>query len=40
MNTTWQRKTNRSGEVLDDGSCYENNNEIGNAKALDGFVKF
>ena len=40
MNTEWVRQTDRRWEVLDDGSCFENNAELGTSKAADGFIKF
>ena len=36
----WHRKTDAKWQVLDDASCFENNNEQKNGKTEDGFVKF
>ena len=40
ITTIWERKTDRKWEVLDDGSCFENNKEMGASAPADGFIKF
>ncbi len=36
----WQRKTERKWEILDDGSCFENNGAFKDTKVEPGFMKF
>ena len=36
----WKRKTEQTWAILDDGSCFENNNTVTDENADPGFVKF
>ena len=40
LTNIWERKTERKWEILDDGSCFENNGAFKDTKVEPGFMKF